>query len=77
MCPLDFFLPPGTTVKMHRVCTMHVAPTTTCNPGCPYHFAVTRGGGITFMAWGRFSHSANYYIVYPGNTPENYPPAEA
>ena len=24
-----------------------------------------------------FSHSANYYIVYPGNTPENHPPTEA
>ena len=22
-------------------------------------------------------HSANYYIVYPGNTPENHPPTEA
>ena len=21
-------------------------------------------------------HSANYYVVYPGNTPENHPPAE-
>ena len=26
---------------------------------------------------GAFSHSANYYVVYPGNTPENYPPTEA
>ena len=22
-------------------------------------------------------HSANYYVVYPGNTPENHPPTEA
>ena len=22
-------------------------------------------------------HSANYYTVYPGNTPENHPPTEA
>ena len=33
--------------------------------------------------WGGFrtaraqsAHSANYYVVYPGNTPENHPPAE-
>ena len=27
---------------------------------------------------GAFSHSAgNYYVVYPGNTPENHPPTEA
>ena len=25
---------------------------------------------------GAFLHSANYYVVYPGNTPENHPPAE-
>ena len=23
------------------------------------------------------AHSANYYVVYPGNTPENHPPTEA
>ena len=23
------------------------------------------------------AHSANYYTVYPGNTPENHPPTEA
>ena len=22
------------------------------------------------------AHSANYYVVYPGNTPENHPPTE-
>ena len=26
---------------------------------------------------GALSHSANYYVVYPGNTPETHPPAEA
>ena len=26
---------------------------------------------------GAFSHSANYYVVHPGNTPENHPPTEA
>ena len=26
---------------------------------------------------GAFSHSANYYVVYPGNTPKNHPPTEA
>ena len=26
---------------------------------------------------GVFSLSANYYTVYPGNTPENHPPTEA
>ena len=25
---------------------------------------------------GAFSHSANYYVVYPGNTPENHPPLQ-
>ena len=28
------------------------------------------------QAMGAFSHSANHYVVYPGNTPENHPPAE-
>ena len=28
------------------------------------------------LVWGASLHSANYYIVYPGNTPENHPPAE-
>ena len=26
---------------------------------------------------GAFSHSANYYVVCPGNTPESHPPTEA
>ena len=29
--------------------------------------------------WGVFAqrgHSANYHVVYPGNTPENHPPTE-
>ena len=28
-------------------------------------------------AWAQRVHSANYYVVYPGNTPENHPPTEA
>ena len=27
--------------------------------------------------WGAFLHSASYYVVYLGNTPENHPPTEA
>ena len=34
---------------------------------------------LAFPCRGVFSHSAgaNYYVVYPGNTPENRPPTEA
>ena len=28
------------------------------------------------MFLGAFSHSANYYVVYPGDTPENHPPTK-
>ena len=31
----------------------------------------------TTLYLGAFSHSANYDIVYPGNTPETHPPTEA
>ena len=41
----------------------------------------TRQDGVL---WGRFrtaraqrEHSANYYVVYPGNSPEKHPPTEA
>ena len=37
-------------------------------------------GEIFFVSGGIFAqrgHSANYCIVYPGNTPENHPPTEA
>ena len=30
--------------------------------------------GLVFL--GAFSHSANYYVVYPGDTPENHQPTE-
>ena len=30
----------------------------------------------SLRTYGAFSHSANYYAVYPGNTPENHPPTE-
>ena len=38
--------------------------------------------GVTLVDWrnwtvGAFLHSANYYVVYPGNTPANHPPTEA
>ena len=34
--------------------------------------------GFCFLGLeGAFSHSANYNIVHPGNTPENHPPTEA
>ena len=37
--------------------------------------------GLWTEAWANgvpsFSHSANYYVVYPGNTPANHPPTEA
>ena len=36
-------------------------------PIAPYH-------GNVFAQRG---HSANYYVVYPGNTPEHHPPTEA
>ena len=36
------------------------------------------GGAKTVSDYmGVFSHSANHYVVYPGNTPENHPPTEA
>ena len=49
-------------------------------PPCHMHMVIATYGG----AWGgadappqgAFSHSANYYVVYPGNTPENHPPTE-
>ena len=34
--------------------------------------AVQRGN----ESMGRFLHSANYYVVYPRNTPESHPPTE-
>ena len=36
-------------------------------------------GGRGDREWieGAFSHSANYYGDYPGNNPENHPPAES
>ena len=34
------------------------------------------GGGLLSLE-GAFSHSTNYYVVHPRNTPENHPPAEA
>ena len=34
-------------------------------------------GGAFRTARAQCGHSANYYVVYPGNTPENHPPTEA
>ena len=36
-----------------------------------------KGGSGCRWTKGVFSHGANYYVVYPGNTPENHPPTEA
>ena len=38
-----------------------------------HHFLEPWGGG----GFAQHTHSAKYYVVYPGNTPENHPPTEA
>ena len=34
-------------------------------------------GPIDFGVFAQHSHSANCYVVYPRNTPDNHPPIEA
>ena len=44
---------------------------------CPLAQVRTRGTGPDgTLQEGAFSHSANYFIVHPGNTPENHPITE-
>ena len=52
-------------------------------PQAPLHTSPCPPSNHTITLWGRFrttcarrGHSANYYVVYPGNTPENHPPTE-
>ena len=43
-------------------------------------YMLGRGGQAIASSYGgvftQRAHSTNYYVVYPGNTPENHPPAE-
>ena len=50
----------------------------TCLPVFLHTFYnVLQGGGGLGGVFAQRGHSANYYVVYPGNTPENHPPTEA
>ena len=40
-------------------------------------YVIPSGFSVCEGVFARRGHSANYYIVYPGNTPENHPPTEA
>ena len=44
-----------------------------CPPSCLQMLSTLYFGGV----FAQCMHSTNYYIVYPGNTPENHPPTEA
>ena len=71
-------------VKIKRA-TVETGPTNHAI-GWPQQKQAPGAGGLAYglvppapvvAAKGAFSHSANYYGFYPGNTPENHPPTKA
>ena len=54
--------------REHELCALRTMP---------HSSAPEKHGGRFHKARAQHGHSANYYIVYPGNTPANHPPTEA
>ena len=67
-CPEAFLRLPVQSFQYHMACTVMVQ-----SSHMQTRIHSQDSGGV----FAQRGHSAHYYVVYPGNTPENHPPAEA
>ena len=62
------------SVSVNPHCTEEIDVSTSSERETPILLSSSWNMGGIFA---QRTHSANYYFVYPGNTPENHPPTEA